>query len=620
MHKIVKLSPEIQKRICAGEVIVSPYNVLKELLENSIDAGSTQISVVVTKDNLNLEVHDNGCGIEESDFQNLALPHHTSKFETSTYGAHFYGFRGEALASIRCVSNLTIKSKTKNNELGFIRNFKEDEVIPISMNNGTSVIIKNLFFNNKIREKCFYKKLSVFRSLNELVNMFSIKNSHIRFQFNDINYFYNDKIIENNILKDNSHINEEDSHTNEEDSFDFYDELVEFKKSDQISYEKCDDFLTSFKSDQISKIYKISSLRQFSNKFITLIFSSSMINFRTYTFILFINNRLVTNQNIKSQVSKKYHNILPKGRHPFLYLELRIPVKHIDVNVHPSKKEVLIEYEDLIVEVIDKILDEGLNETKSVYKRNIDTGYTINREIIYKESSNLEDCIYSVKDQKEETEFSIKERNYEDSLINIYSRIYEHSPCSKFLEYKLLSIQNLKSEIIEIDQSFIKDIVFCGVVNLPDPLLLVQYNQYLMKCNLLDLIPVLIYHYFLYNFGNLKSKSCSFKCKTINSGFIKMLKEYFSIEIKNNLIVRVPVIGDFIGEEDKWKEFDIKNQTEEEVFREIFYKLGEIYKNVEINRSVFNVLKKDLKCTKEVLKTFTIVKCLKDLYKNFERC
>lgn len=114
MNKIVKLPEEIQKRICAGEVIVSPYNVIKELLENSIDAKSSIIRVIVNKDMLNFEVHDNGCGIDKSDFKNLALAHCTSKFDKDFNFNNFYGFRGEALSSINVVSRLKIKSKTKD--------------------------------------------------------------------------------------------------------------------------------------------------------------------------------------------------------------------------------------------------------------------------------------------------------------------------------------------------------------------------------------------------------------------------------------------------------------------------------------------------------------------------
>lgn len=573
MHKITKLPPEIQKRICAGEVIVSPYNVLKELIENSIDAESTFISINVSKDNLNIEVHDNGHGIEEEDFKNLVLAHHTSKFSNSTnYGENFFGFRGEALSSIRCISHLTIKSKVENKELGYERNFTEDSLKPISMNTGTSIYIKYLFYNNKIREKCFHKKLSVYKSMSELANIFAIKNPNIKFLFNDSTCSYNDVSIGKiNYISD----------------INYLDFIKTIKFTSELQFNDENDLITKSKSKQIGTIYQISSLRYYSNKFITLIFTPTMINFKSFQFILFINNRLVTSQSIKSFIGKIYSNILPKGRYPFIYLEIRIPSEYIDVNVHPSKKEVLLDYEDELLNVLGVILEMGLNEPKETYKGGISNSNVYESNIIYKEYNTLLDCL----------------------------------PSQTTCEYKLLSIQKLKNEIVEIDKSFIQDLVYVGTANIPDINLLVQYNQYLMKCNLTSLIPHLIYHFFLFNFGNFTYSSCCIKSKIKDDTLKKMLQEYFKIEIDdNNNFIHVPNIGDYIGDVKEWENFNIENKTEEKVFREIFSKLCKIYRNLELNRQSFSTLKKYLKCTKDVLQTFTKLKSLKDLYKCFERC
>jgi DNA mismatch repair protein MLH1 len=609
MNKIIKLPEEIQKRICAGEVIVSPYNVIKELIENSIDAGSTVIRIKLSKDNLNIEVHDNGCGIEKSDFDNLASPHHTSKFDESLHFNNYYGFRGEALSSINVVSHLIIKSKTKSSELGYIKNYKDGSLKSVSMNNGTSVYIKNLFYNNKIRENIYIKKIPIFNKIHDLVKCYAVKNSEIQFLFNDvcIDMIKQDRKksleevleISSDRLKGSKDISSEEiieyekqmmkigyqENPNEDKNFRDYLEKIIRNFGYSSSYKEPN------KISHISSVFNVHNLRHFSNDFITFAFSPSSVNFNNLKLIVFINGRLVINHSIKVFITRKYSNILPKGRYPFIYIEMNIPVQHIDVNVHPSKKEVLIEYEDLILEIIDLILETGLNDNRHIQSKDTPLkSFSIQDNIIYRVQDSLKECIRT----------------------------------TNKIDYKLLSINKLRSQIREIDGTFLSNLVYVGIVDDEESAdksyLLVQYNQYLMKVNTSKLRPILIYHFFLYNFGNFQFKKVNIRiCK--KTKYKKMLNEYFKIEIEDFYIKSIPLIGEYYNDNGSdWDTFIINGSTEEEVFREVFSNLIFIYRNLVFDKNIFSLLKKDVKCTKEVLECFVILKSLKDLYKCFERC
>lgn len=184
--QIRKLSDSVIKKICAGEVITRPYNVLKELLENSIDAEATCVSIRISKDVLSIEVDDNGIGIRKEDFPLLCKRNCTSKIQTEadlfTIGS--YGFRGEALSSIAEVSKVKVKSRPRDQEFGYTGIFNNDNLVeqnPIGMEDGTSISIKDIFFNNKIREKYYFKKTKELENMVDMVYSYCIKHPHIKF-------------------------------------------------------------------------------------------------------------------------------------------------------------------------------------------------------------------------------------------------------------------------------------------------------------------------------------------------------------------------------------------------------------------------------------------------------
>ena len=166
-QRIVKLSEDVINRIAAGEVVQQPCNALKELMENSIDAKATNISILLNNSGIDeLRIEDNGTGIMKQDFPLLCERFATSKLtkfsDLNTIAT--FGFRGEALASISFVAQLTITSKIINNPCAYTAQFINGKYLnnkkpkPVAGTNGTQIICKNLFYNLPLRRKPLLKK------------------------------------------------------------------------------------------------------------------------------------------------------------------------------------------------------------------------------------------------------------------------------------------------------------------------------------------------------------------------------------------------------------------------------------------------------------------------------
>lgn len=155
--RIKQLSRHLINQIAAGEVIERPASVVKELVENSIDAGADKIEVEVSNDCLDIRVSDNGCGIEPDDIELAFSKHATSKIETGEdlFNINSLGFRGEALASIISIAKVTCTSRTPANELGTKVECEESNVKKSECGcaTGTTMEVKNLFYNTPVRQK-----------------------------------------------------------------------------------------------------------------------------------------------------------------------------------------------------------------------------------------------------------------------------------------------------------------------------------------------------------------------------------------------------------------------------------------------------------------------------------
>lgn len=339
---IKELSQTVINQIAAGEIVVGPQNALKELIENSIDAGATRIEVVVKDGGVKLlQVTDNGCGISEADLGLLCKRWCTSKIDSHVdlLKLTSFGFRGEALASISHVSHVTVTTKTKDAPAATRAKYVMGELAEtklIAGNSGTQIQAQDLFFNNVSRLRalnksdCHSKCVEVaskygihydidmsMRRQNDSSALFTLRGSK-RDRI---------KVMYGSLAND----------------------LIDLKTSMDGSDDPEDSPAAAF------------GLRAVSGLVTNPNSSSGSKN----TFIFFINNRLVSCEPIRRAFSNIYTRFLPTKGHPFVYLSLDIDPANLDVNVHPTKQEVRFLHESDIVEHLSGLLTATLSSADS---------------------------------------------------------------------------------------------------------------------------------------------------------------------------------------------------------------------------------------------------------------
>ena len=194
--KINVLPSEIYNKISAGEVVERPANVVKELVENSIDGGATKINIEIFGGGIKkIIVSDNGCGISSDDIEKAFLPHSTSKItkEEDLYSISSLGFRGEALASISAVSKVEIYSKVEDEPTGTllkINGGKIEEKREIGFETGTRLVVNDLFYNTPVRLKFLKKPKSEELEITNLMAKIIMANPQISFK-----YYVDEKVI-----------------------------------------------------------------------------------------------------------------------------------------------------------------------------------------------------------------------------------------------------------------------------------------------------------------------------------------------------------------------------------------------------------------------------------------
>ncbi len=178
MNRINILDDLTINKIAAGEVVERPSSVVKELIENSVDAGSTKVVIDIQDGGKKLiRITDNGCGIASSEVDKSFLRHATSKIKNidDLYDLYSLGFRGEALASISAVSKLEMVTKTKDEPIG--------TKVPVGAHNGTTIIIKDIFFNTPARQKFLKSTHAETINISDLINKLAIGNPHVQFKY-----------------------------------------------------------------------------------------------------------------------------------------------------------------------------------------------------------------------------------------------------------------------------------------------------------------------------------------------------------------------------------------------------------------------------------------------------
>lgn len=304
MGKINILTKEIFNRIAAGEVVDRPYSAVKELIENALDAGATEISVYVEKGGRQLiRVCDNGGGIEPDDMRKAFIPHATSKVAKveDLDSIATLGFRGEALASISSISRTEITSKTESNpacrvlcEGGYI-----GKVEPAALDRGTEVAVHDLFYNTPARAKFLKSDKAEEGDIHNFVSRFILGNPDVSFKY------YSDGKLK----------------------------LQSFGNG-------LDEAVTQvYGAKVIPNCYKINAEKN-GIKIHGFIGNQNFFKPNKSYQSLFLNGRYIVNSIVSSAITNAYASYLMKRQYPFYVLFLDVPAEMVDVNVHPNKADV----------------------------------------------------------------------------------------------------------------------------------------------------------------------------------------------------------------------------------------------------------------------------------------
>ena len=337
---IKRLSPDVASKIAAGEVAERPFNVVKELLENAVDAGASKITVEVTGGGLSaVRISDNGKGMYKDDLPIALERFTTSKVTTveEVYNAITFGFRGEALAAISSVSDFTLTSGIGNEEAYQIKSFFGNigEVKPAPPIAGTVVEAINLFENVPARRKFLKSSKSLENEIIKLVKNFALVNPSVEMLL-----------------------------------------IVEGKEVFRVSNLE-DNSLRASKVFTGKGFYKGEVVYDDKKVTCAVTLPSQSDRLKRDAIIIGVNGRLIKDQSLIQAVVKAYYRLIPDGRYPCACVDIRIPPSCLDANVHPAKMEVRFENPSeifaLVCDAVSKAIDGKGVSVASVYSQIPDT-------------------------------------------------------------------------------------------------------------------------------------------------------------------------------------------------------------------------------------------------------
>lgn len=332
MESIIKLLPEfLANQIAAGEVVQRPESVIKELVENAIDAGATSIAVVIHQAGKSLmHIIDNGKGMSPEDLP-LAIKRHATSKIASVDDLHrimTLGFRGEALASISAVALLEIRSKQSNQDIGYrllAEPLKPETIEPFHCDKGTQVIVKNLFFNVPARKKFLRSTITEFRHISETMIKFALARPDIRFSFSDEKSAIIDVHPESlrerirslcgNAIADALH---------------------------ELHFERDGIILNGF------------------------VGNPSTAQHTRGNQYLFLNGRAIVSRSLNFAISQVYEPFIAKNTFPFFVINLSVNPESVDVNIHPQKHEVKFDNERALFSIMQEATLKALNTAHDI--------------------------------------------------------------------------------------------------------------------------------------------------------------------------------------------------------------------------------------------------------------
>ena len=327
MGKIAVLDQQTIDKIAAGEVVERPASVVKELVENAIDAGATQITVEIKEGGIGyIRITDNGSGMEKDDIPVAFLRHSTSKIRSADdlLGVSSLGFRGEALSSISAVAMVELITKTKENELGSrccIEGGVQKSLEEIGAPDGTTFIIRNLFYNTPARKKFLKSEMSEASAIHELMTHLAMSHPEVGFKV---------------LIGGQMRIQTSGNGNLKDVIYHLYGRDVAMRLI-EVDREEGPLHVRGFLGKpEISR----------GNR-----------NYENY----FVNGRYVKSKIIAKGIEDGYKTFMMQHRYPFVCLDIHMDGKMLDVNVHPTKMELRFSNQNLVYDLLERMTKDALS-------------------------------------------------------------------------------------------------------------------------------------------------------------------------------------------------------------------------------------------------------------------
>ncbi|KGN45878.2 DNA mismatch repair protein MLH1 isoform X2 [Cucumis sativus] len=607
--KILRLEESVVNRIAAGEVIQRPVSAVKELVENSLDAQATSVNVVVKDGGLKLiQVSDDGHGIRYEDLPILCERHTTSKLSTfeDLQSIKSMGFRGEALASMTYVGHVTVTTITKGQLHGYRVSYRdgvmEHEPKPCAAVKGTQITVENLFYNMTARRKTLQNASDDYTKIVDLLSRFAIHHINISFSCR-----------KHGAARADVH---SVGPTSRLDAIRTVYGASVARNLMKIEVSENDEACSGFKMDGL--------------------ISNSNYVAKKITMVLFINGRMVECSALKRAIEIVYAATLPKASKPYIYMSIILPPEHVDVNVHPTKKEVSLLNQEVIIERIQSAVESKLrssNDTKAFQEQDVESSEAYQMLLSNDDSQNFSK--FGSKSQKVPVHKMVR-ADSTDPAGRLHAYVQMKRPglpestltaVRSFVRQRrnpkesanLTSIQDLVADIDKnCHAGLLNTVRHCVYIGMADDVFaLLQHGTHLYLANVVNLSKELMYQQVLRRFAHfnaiqlsnpaplfellilaLKEENANSECE--NDDFnekvaetstkllklkAEMLEEFFCIHIdRNGNLARLPVVLDqYTPDMDRVPEFmlslanDIDWEDEKTCLQSISAAIGNFY-------------------------------------------
>lgn len=545
MSKIIKLDKVLANQIAAGEVVERPFSVVKELVENSIDAGATQIKVEIKKWGIDdIIVTDNWYWIDKEDLKIVTQKYTTSKIKSldDLYNVMTFGFRWEALASISSVSKFQIVSKTEKSNFAYsfkVIDWQESDINEFPAENGTKIIVSNLFYNTPARLSYLKKPKTEYSYISDFLKQIALSYPKIWFE----------------LISDDKSI---------------------FKYKSQESLE-----------DRIYNVY----WEEFSSNLLKIDFVMSGINISGYISdpkvsfgsnkkqALFVNSRIIKSPLIFKAIKDAYNRFIPHWQYSAYVLNIEVNPTEVDVNVHPRKLEVRFANESTIFRWIYHAIQDRLDSVSLLKINNIEENIIPKKEKFYTGSGTKFKSYSPYKNTSPNpSQWQIKNAfNFSEKICRDVS--LKHLDNQKnipeiYFNNSDLSITPLWKIIWQMHNSYI----------------IVQTDDWMTILDQHALAERVIYEKLVNNQYSWKTQGLLiWESITLSQNEVDIVDKYmnifeemwFEIELLSNWILMINAIPDFIKKErisniiewvivDIWELWNKKSLTLEEVRNKIF--------------------------------------------------